>query len=120
MSKKVKLERQKVFCKFCGKEMTAENECDFNMLPFEDYKAQVCCNDCMSNDVEIVFSMPEARSVCERLGYEGIKGIDFPYPITPPLTEEELDALEYEHEARIIEYATRDRSYVGDWIDGDE
>ena len=119
MSNKIKLERQKMFCKYCGKEMTVENECNFHLLPYNDSKAEVCCKDCIFNVDAVLFLILEARSLRLHFGFEGINGIDYPYQAPKGLTEEEFDALEFEHEERIIEYATRDRSYMEGWGDDD-
>lgn len=119
MSDKRKLERQKVFCKYCGKEMTAENEVAFHLILSYEPKAEVCCNECLPIEPGHTFSIPEARSLRITFGHAGINGIDYPYEEIPGTTPEEFDRLEYEHEEKIIEYATRDRSYVDDW-DGDD
>ena len=126
MLDKIKLERQKLYCKYCGKEMTAENEPDFYLLPCNEPKAEICCTNCLPNVTEtmkLIVSVADRRKVFKMFNIGGnlINGIDCPYiDLGPGTTPEEFDRLEYEYEEKIIEYATRDRSYVDDWGDDDE
>ena len=127
MLDKIKLERQKLFCKYCGKEMTAGNECDFYILPYPtEADVEVCCKECLPKTADIkgfIVSIPNQRTLFSMFNIDGkfINGIDCPYiDLGPGTTPEEFDRLEYEYEEKIIGYATRDRSYMEDWGDGDE
>ena len=125
MLDKIKLDRQKVYCKYCGKEMTAENEPDFYLLPCNEPKVEICCTDCLqyvTDTMKLIVSVSNQRKFFKMFNIGGnlINGIDCPYvDVGSGTIPEELDRLEYEYQEKIIEHATRDRSRIGDWGDDD-
>lgn len=68
--------RPKVVCHECGRELTLENENEFELLP--GHGLVVFCSRCLAGHKLVTIPVQNIRELCETHGHD-INGIDAPY-----------------------------------------